>query len=197
MLIVTLRSEIETDLDVDAEYRAIESALLETARGRWFLAEHSRRSRRMETMELENALSSLKASLRDPPALLGRLKSELQLIAELLEQARFIALARDPRHDGDTSHAPSELLKAAEKLHEQAWDLQVREVDAELCEGIGRQTARIFALSVRQAQEAQRSRRHVEMIDAVADRVSGVIRTVMFESAGDADAQSDAAALGT
>jgi hypothetical protein len=182
---VTQRPEIEPLLDVEAEYRAIEAALLETARGRWFLAEHSRRSRRMETIELENALSSLKSSLRDPPALLGRLQSELQTIAELLEKARKDALARDPRDAIDAPAAPTMLLQAAEKLHEHAWDLQAREVDADLCEQIGRQTAVIFALSVRQAQEAQRSKRHVEMIDAVADRVAGIIRTVMFESAMD------------
>jgi len=193
---VTLRQEVESQLDVEAEYQAIETALLETARGRWFLAEHSRRSRRIETMELETALSTLKASLREPPALLGRLKTELQLIAELLERARADALAREPRDGGDEQHVPSELLRAAETLHEHAWDLQAREVDAELCEQIGRQTARIFALSARQAHEAQRSKRHVEMIDAVADRVSGVIRTVMFESALDDDAppQPEAAA---
>ena len=31
----------------ETEYRAIEAALLESARGRWFLAEHSRRARRI------------------------------------------------------------------------------------------------------------------------------------------------------
>ena len=32
-----------TSEDPEGEYRAIESALLESARGRWFLAEHGRR----------------------------------------------------------------------------------------------------------------------------------------------------------
>jgi hypothetical protein len=38
-----------TGFDNDTEYRAIEQALLETPRGRWFLAEHGRRARRRST----------------------------------------------------------------------------------------------------------------------------------------------------
>ncbi len=182
------RQEIEPPLDVETEYRAIEAALLETARGRWFLAEHSRRSRRIETFELESALSQLKSSLRDPPALLGRLQAELETISNLLDRARSDVLSRTSTADkraGEHSHNPSTLLEAAERLHEQAWTLQATEVDAELCERIGRQTAAIFAMSVRQAQESQRSQRHAETLDTISDRVSAVLRTLLHESATD------------
>ena len=105
------RAEIEPKLDAEQEYSAIESALLETARGRWFLAEHSRRSRRMETLELEGALDLLKSSLRDPPALLGRLKTELDSINEMVRATRSELLAREklaPRASGEQGEpAPS------------------------------------------------------------------------------------------
>ncbi|MFM9940323.1 MAG: hypothetical protein ACKVP7_12610 [Hyphomicrobiaceae bacterium] len=184
------RPEIEPLLDVETEYRAIEAALLETARGRWFLAEHSRRSRRIESLELESALTQLKASLRDPPALLGRLHAELEGISGLLDEARAAALSRSSTDDKLASaepHAPTKLLQAAEHLHEQAWALQANEVDAEICERIGRQTAAIFALSVRQAQESQRSKRQAEALDAISDRVAAVLRTIILESTSDTD----------
>ena len=40
----------EIGLDVEQEYRAIEAALLDNPRGRWFLAEHGRRSRRLDSV---------------------------------------------------------------------------------------------------------------------------------------------------
>ena len=41
------QTEARDHLDPEHEYRAIERALVETARGRWFLAEHGRRARRL------------------------------------------------------------------------------------------------------------------------------------------------------
>jgi hypothetical protein len=48
----------------DTEYESIESAVMETARGRWFLAEHARRHRLVETEVLRALLERLEAALR-------------------------------------------------------------------------------------------------------------------------------------
>ena len=183
-------AEIEPRLDAEQEYCAIEAALLETARGRWFLAEHSRRSRRLETRGLEDALDLLKSSLRDPPALLGRLKTELGSISELLQATRTELLARErtPPQSSTKSGDPSPrspvtgLLKAAEDLHELVWSLQSRDIDPVLCEQIGRQTAAIFALSTRQAQESQRVVKLAAALDAVTHRVAGALETIAHEA---------------
>ena len=65
-----------TSDDSETEYRTIESALLESARGRWFLAEHGRRARRLDSALLEDAIGRLQTSLRQPPALLGQLQAD-------------------------------------------------------------------------------------------------------------------------
>lgn len=52
--------------DSEAEYRAIEQTLLGTARGRWFLAEHGRRARRLDMTLLEDAIGRLSSSLTQP-----------------------------------------------------------------------------------------------------------------------------------
>ena len=183
-------AEIDLKLDVDQEYSAIEAALLETARGRWFLAEHSRRSRRLETIELEGALDQLKSSLRDPPALLGRLKSELGSINTMLQATRSELVARESAPPGQSPstgttpprNAIAGLLKAAEDLHELVWSLQAREIDPVVCEQIGRQTAAIFALTTQQAKESQRVLKLAAALDAVALRVAGALETVGHEA---------------
>ena len=40
----------------EAEYEAIEAAVMETARGRWFLAEFARRNRTADTQVLLDAI---------------------------------------------------------------------------------------------------------------------------------------------
>lgn len=178
-------------LDTEQEYAAIEAALIETARGRWFLAEHSRRSRRLETVTLEGALDLLKSSLRDPPALLGRLKTELDAINDMLSATRTDLLARQssaPKASADAAASTpatpvAGLLKAAEDLHEMVWSLQAKDVDPQMCEQIGRQTAAIFALSARQAQESQRVLKLAAALDAVAGRVAGALETIAHEAA--------------
>ncbi len=51
----------------DGDYEAILNAVMETARGRWFLAEYARRNRNADTRLLLDALARLEATLvREP-----------------------------------------------------------------------------------------------------------------------------------
>ena len=52
-----------------ADYDAISAAVMETDRGRWFLAEYARRNRRADTCEVLAAIERLAAMVR--PALAG------------------------------------------------------------------------------------------------------------------------------
>jgi glucose-6-phosphate-specific signal transduction histidine kinase len=94
----------------------------------------------------------------------------------------LLARATQPDADnGDERPASARLLQAAEALHESIWTLQAKDVDADLCENIGRQTAAIFALTARQAQESRRVMKMAESLDQIADRVSGALETVLHE----------------
>ena len=195
--------DLDIPLHAEQEYRAVEAALLDTPRGRWFLAEHSRRSRRLETAQIEDAIGRLKTSLRDPPAVLGRLRTELDSIAQLLRQARSAVLTRPlagparptpPNAAGSSeTAAPAGLLKAAEELHTLVWSLQARDVNREVCERIGRQAAAIFALSARQAQELERALQFADMIDGIARRIMAALETIELELAD----QNEATQLGS
>ena len=180
------RPEPPTPQDAETEFRAIEATLLETARGRWFLSEHGRRSRRMETSALESAIGQLKSSLRAPPAVMGRMRGDLTALLGEVEEARNAVLAREavpPRtaEGAGDRHAPHGILRAAEDLHELAWSLQARDVDSETCARIGRQAATIFALAAQQAQESQRARLYAETLDRIMDSLRQTLSAVEQE----------------
>ena len=48
----------------EADYEAIEGAVMETARGRWFLAEYARRNRNADTTMLLKALDRIEGAMR-------------------------------------------------------------------------------------------------------------------------------------
>src|SRR5260370_31795169 len=51
----------------EADYDLIEAAVMETGRGRWFLAEYARRNRHSDTMTLLGAIDRLGAAIRREP----------------------------------------------------------------------------------------------------------------------------------
>jgi hypothetical protein len=55
-----------SDCFSESDYRAIEAAISETERGRWFLSEFARRSRPAETMRVLHAIKLFEASLSKP-----------------------------------------------------------------------------------------------------------------------------------
>jgi hypothetical protein len=60
----------------EADYEAIETALRETERGRWFLAEHARRNRAAETRLLLQAIEKLERVVRGNGAADGKARAE-------------------------------------------------------------------------------------------------------------------------
>lgn len=174
--------------DLETEYRAIEAALLESARGRWFLAEHGRRARRLDSALLEDAIGRLETSLRQPPALLGQLKSEIEKLRHQIGQTRTDLLSRpNPASDGQTTedavstHAPHSILKAAEDIHDIAWALQANPFDPKGCEAIARNAGRLYVLSQTHAIESQRALAVAGALDDAARKLEAMLETVMHE----------------
>lgn len=167
--------------DADVEYAKIERALLDSVRGRWFLAEHGRRARRLDSALLEDAIGRLQGSLRQPPALLGQLKAEVERIASDIAATRQTLLARQPRSADATATPVAEIMRAAEILHENAWRLQAADVDAERCEAIARDAARIYAMSQAQAHESQRAHAFTEALDRLDGALAALLTTIKHE----------------
>jgi len=171
----------------DAEYRTIEATLLQTARGRWFLSEHGRRARRLDSALLEEAIGRLQSSLRDPPALLGQLKTEIEEVKTHLSETRAELSQRrapEPGAAAEGPSAPQGILTAAEDIHELAWSLQAKAPDPESCEQIARHAARLYAMSLQQAIESARLAKLASALDTASGKLSAVLETIAFESGG-------------
>lgn len=177
-------------LDTDEEYRAIEAALLESARGRWFLAEHGRRARRLDSALLEDAIGRLQTSLRDPPALLDQLHNELSDLKSHLGVLRAELLAKPqgpaPLNAGTEGLAPRDILKAAEDVHEIAWSLQANPFDPKGCEEIARSAARLYTLSQEQATHSTRTLAIAGALEGAMAKVDAVLETIRHERTIDA-----------
>ncbi len=180
--------------DSDGEYRSIEATLLATARGRWFLAEHGRRARRVDNALLQDAMSRLSASLREPTALAERLKSQLNLVRDAVKEVTAAvasskgALAA-PAIKGDAAQ-PSiaqSILKASEQVHELAWTLQGREgrdFDQRALEQIARQVVAIYALARQQAADTEYRHELLGKLAIAEERIAGLIETIEHEVNG-------------
>jgi hypothetical protein len=165
--------------DADTEYRAIEATLLETARGRWFLAEHGRRARRLDSNLLEDAIKRLQNSLREPPALLGQLKAEIETVKASLSETRAKLMARPTV---DESILPTHaILKAAEDIHDIAWSLQANPFDPKGCEEIARNAGKLYAMSQSQAAQSHRAVAAANTLDTAAYKLEGILESVLHE----------------
>jgi hypothetical protein len=110
-----------------ADYDSIEAAVMETARGRWFLLEHDRRRREAETTQFADAIARLERAIGagGQPA---------------LEPAKQIASARPV--------AP--MPKAAaigERLQDIAWNMRERGFDDAICGAIEEQARLVRGLA--------------------------------------------------
>jgi len=95
-----MSSMIVTPPGDEHAYEMIEAAVMETARGRWFLSEYARRNRHAETETILGAIDKLQRSLAAPPVIVapmmasGPAHNHLQndhLQNEIVEMARVIA----------------------------------------------------------------------------------------------------------
>ena len=189
------------DFDVEQEYRAIEATLLESTTGRWFLAEHGRRSRRLDSRMLEDAIGKLQSSLRQPPALLGQLQTEIGELRLYLAQTREELMNRRneaPITDkagseaGEVSAAKqgaatatTAILRAAEDMHELVWGLQAKEVDPIACEAIAKHASIIYAMSMQQARTSERIIALASALDEAGARLAAVLETIAHELEAD------------
>lgn len=149
----------------DRSYEAIEAAVTETARGRWFLAEHARRNRAADTVALLGAVARLEAtvSARRAADRFERLRHELGQMTTAVARTRAEVVGR--AFDGDgagrlrlvsdgpdsfvpaTRKASADILDATEKLQEVAFHMRGAGFDPVLCDTLERRAAEIYAAS--------------------------------------------------
>ncbi|HEY8383176.1 MAG TPA: hypothetical protein VIL09_13590 [Microvirga sp.] len=177
----------------EADYEAIEAAVMETDRGRWFLREYSRRNRTADTEMLLDAIGRLEQAvagervaqdvdrlrvhLKEMAAAISRTKSEIASIHQV-EQEHSRLFAASEALDGitrQTELATSDILAAAEHIQECAWTLREEGGNPELCDELDRRATEIYTACSFQDLTAQRIAKIIHTLRYLEGRINAMI----------------------
>lgn len=173
----------------ETDYEAIEAAVMETARGRWFLAEFARRNRSADTETLLEAIHKLQLVLQDrqPPDELSHLRRDIMEMAAAMAQTRrdlaAIAAAKEPESGFEldsivatTEKASADILGAAEQVQEIAWTLREQGVTAEPCDALDAHATDIYAACSAQDLTRQRIGKLIAAFGTIEKRLNHLVR---------------------
>jgi chemotaxis protein CheZ len=180
----------------EADYDAILAAVMETMRGRWFLAEYAQRNRTADTRLVLSAIARVEEKLQEarpaaPAAPADRLRLDLVEMATAIAKTRSEIASIKPEgdHKGSlteaseeldsivhaTERATSDILAAAEQVQEIAWTLREHGIDAEACDALDRRSADIYTACSFQDLTGQRTRKVVEVLRFLEQRINAMI----------------------
>src|SRR4029079_9814904 len=196
----------------DADYEAIEGAVLETARGRWFLAEYARRNRNADTTMLLKALDRIEAAMRGARSVhsVDRIRFDLVEMAKAIARTKteIAAMKPDADHHGKfgeasealdsvvqaTEAATSDILECAERIQEIAWTLREQGPDAAVCDLLDAKATEVYTACSFQDLTGQRTRKVIGVLRYLEGRINAMIE--IWQLAPRASAGGDAAAPG-
>jgi chemotaxis regulatin CheY-phosphate phosphatase CheZ len=177
----------------DAEYADIEAAVMETVRGRYFLAEYARRNRHADTTILVAELERLGAAIReqnqsDPD---GRIRTGIIEMAAAINRTKqeIAAIKPEPGYEGKvrtataelgsivqaTEAATSEILAAAEQVQEIAWTLREQGIDNQACDELDGRATDIYTACSFQDLTGQRIRKIIDALDYLEARIHSLL----------------------
>ncbi|MHC2018539.1 hypothetical protein [Methylobacterium sp. CM6247] len=181
----------------ESEYDRIEAAMSESERGRWFLAEYTRRNRSADTDMLLGAISRLESAVTaDRPSdreteRVGRMRGDLMDMAHAIartkaEIAAISTVDQDHSRLGiasvaldaivrATERATSDILGAAEEVQETAWTMRETVADATICDVLDRRATEIYTACSFQDLTAQRTARIIHTLRYLEERLAAMI----------------------
>jgi len=120
----------------DADFEAIREAFLETARGRWFLEEYTKRNRNADTAMVLEAVARIERTLaarkdEPTPQPSDELPGAIKAVKEIVATARDNAMAALSGPVLEEALAPSR--KCARIIREIAWGLRESGADGRIC----------------------------------------------------------------
>src|SRR5712671_1820400 len=177
----------------EADYDAIFAAVMETARGRWFLGEFAKRNRNTDSELVLAALDRVEAvwRQRDHSSPTERVKFDLLEMAKAIAQTKAEIAAITPEGEAKgtlleateeldsivrtTEHATSTILAAAEHVQEIAWTLRERGTESDACDALNRRATDIYSACSFQDLTGQRTRKVVEVLRFLEERITAMI----------------------
>ena len=179
----------------EADYEAIEQAVMETARGRWFLAEYARRNRHSDTVAVLDAIGKLESAVSVPRSTpdVDRVRMEIREMAHAIARTKAeIAAIKPEGVDAGTGHfedasveldaivqatatATGDILSAAETIQEIAWTLREMGAEGEVCDLIDTKTTDIYTACSFQDITGQRTRKVIGVLRFLEDRIDSMM----------------------
>lgn len=185
----------------EAEYDTIEAALLETARGRWFLSEFARRNRTADTGLLLDAIRRLQQAVGDGDAAPSSAPARPQadgigpLIARARREVAAASAARAAPERAfeavaeEAEQAAAAMLAAAAETEDLGLALRTAGAEDWLQDEIGRCADTIRAAGARQDLAARHVGRLVRTLQAIEARLAPSL--ALPEPAADPEAEPD------
>jgi chemotaxis regulatin CheY-phosphate phosphatase CheZ len=196
----------------EADYEAIEAAVMETARGRWFLAEYARRNRHADTTMLLKALDRIEAVLRGEHSVssVDRIRFDLVEMSKAIARtkAEIAAMKPDAESAGKfgeaseeldsvvqaTEAATSDILACAERIQEMAWTLREQGVDEQVCDLLDAKATEVYTACSFQDLTGQRTRKVIGVLRYLEGRINAMIEIWGLDGALAAEAAEHRAA---
>jgi chemotaxis protein CheZ len=190
----------------DADYEAIEAAVMETARGRWFLAEYARRNRHADTTMLLKALDRIEGVIRGERSVepVDRIRFDLVEMSKAIARTKteIAAMKPDADHHGKfgeateeldsvvqaTEAATSDILECAERIQEIAWTLREQGLDAGVCDLLDAKATEVYTACSFQDLTGQRTRKVIGVLRYLEGRINAMIEIWGLDGAMAAEA---------
>ena len=177
----------------EVDYEAIEGAVMETARGRWFLAEYARRNRNADTTMLLKALDRIEGAMRGQKSIepVDRIRFDLVEMSKAISRTKAEIASIKPDADdhgkfGEASEeldsvvqatetATSDILACAERIQEMAWTLREQGVESEVCDLLDANATAVYTACSFQDLTGQRTRKVIQVLRYLEDRINAMI----------------------
>lgn len=198
----------------EADYEVIEQAVMETARGRWFLSEYAQRNRHSDTKLVLDAIQKLQRSVLGADVVPEIAPTRSEVRADLGEMERMIERTKRELagidaarvRDGDlakelqqiveaASQAIAEVLSDAERIQEIAWTMREQGLDASKCDQLDGLATHINTACAFQDLTGQRTGKVAATLHVFEERVHSLVKLWQVESEAPAQQVLDEKAL--
>jgi hypothetical protein len=187
-----MSGSLSTFSEPDADFDAIEQAVMETERGRSFLKEFARRNRYADTQVLLTSLSRIEKSiaLRETSSAMDEFRTDILEMADVIARSRQEIASLQPDSQGmgpfveasdhlesivlQTEATTSAILAAAESIQESAWTLRETGADAEQCATLDDLATVIYTSCSSQDVTIQRTRKIISTLHFLENRLSSL-----------------------
>ncbi len=185
------------------DYEAIQAAVMETARGRWFLTEYARHNRTADTEMLLGAIEKLHGTLvqQEESTDAPRIKNELMDIASAIANTKQEIAAMGAQDGGDdrittasieldaivttAEKATGDILNHAEQIQEIAWTLRENGIDESSCAALDNLATEIYTACSFQDLTGQRTQKIIKILAFIDQRIEAM--TDIWNPAGQSD----------